>query len=1326
MTIRSPAGDVDLLVDLPCAMALSAILPTLIASAGLPTGTALHLGVGRVEGSWALGRAPLLAGCLLSSVPQDEIDEIGPVNLSCVAGPDVGRWVALADRTVVIGRDSSCDLALDDPELSRYHASISATPSGLLLQDLQSVNGVKVEGTGLQQLEGGVLIPAGSLIRLGASVLRSGLDLEPVLLLCPDGVGHVAVARPPRVVPPFDYVLPTVVGPPPERTRRPIPVLAAVIGAVAGAAIAVVTGLWSFLLLAALGPVMMLTSSVSDRVSGRRSYREQCRLHTAALRAQQTLYQLACIADRDDAWDRYPDPATLARRARCGGSRLWERRVGDVDFLRLTVGVGERPARLALVDPLPVREVPITFDLGKVGVFGLAGDTRPLLRHLLSQLVTLHSPADLYLVIFSDHQDLHRMRELPHAADSAGTGPATSSSAAARVTRLLEIQPGNRLTVIVLDDAYRWRQIPRMNELLNRAAHQHHAAAGLTERSEPTWRGPAKSVVAICVARSTEALPVECAAVAVVANGLVRISAGARTINAELAGVTARYAEDIVSALAPLVDPDTPGRGLPSDVSLSGLRAGISIVDVMHEQWSNSSLRTAIGASAAGPLHIDLERDGPHMLIAGTTGSGKSELLQTLIIGLAMAAPPSRTSFLLIDYKGGAAFGLLADLPHTTGVVTDLDATLASRALMSLRAEVRRREQFLADRGATDMRALRAGAELRAPPSLVIVVDEFATLGAELPEFLTGLLDVAQRGRSLGLHLILATQRPSGVLTPAMKANIALRICLRVTDDADSVDVIDTAEAAHLSVELAGRAVLRRERSQTTVFQVARVTAATHSAHRIRFRDTGALVNPEAHTHLPATANDLEQVLAAARTAWSGKQMPAPPWLPALPQLIQARPGDRSIALIDRPLEQQQYPLDTPPGSLMVLGPPGSGRSNLLRRYAWCAAATGADLVVVDPAGGLAELAHWPTSRTHLNGEDPVLVQRLIARLQEELKRRVNMPGRPILLVVDGWEAIHTGLDALDYGATLTSLADLAGRGPASGLCVIISGELRLQHHRLATSFTSTIRLGVDHRGEPHASPAGRGFFGSAQIQCLLAAPGTAAPPPAPLLADLSEHCWVTGRAPVIRALPTVVKCSELPESAGATVPVGLGGDDGSPLSIDLASPGGGLLITGPRRSGVSNALTVLALGAAAAGITVLRACQRPLSQLVGVRDVDMRTGEAVLQRILVDHHGPILLIADDVDQWPDPAADLLERFVMAAGPGQYPAIGTRLDRAGRARRGPIAEVAALRTGIMLQADAADGFLLDAVLPRRRGHIGPGRGHLVLAGIATPVQVAVH
>jgi S-DNA-T family DNA segregation ATPase FtsK/SpoIIIE len=243
-------------------------------------------------------------------------------------------------------------------------------------------------------------------------------------------------------------------------------------------------------------------------------------------------------------------------------------------------------------------------------------------------------------------------------------------------------------------------------------------------------------------------------------------------------------------------------------------------------------LTVPIGIADSGEvLTLGLRRDGPHGLSAGTTGSGKSELLQTILAGLALTHPPEKVSLLLLDYKGGAAFSDLARLPHTAGMVTDLEGPLAARALISLNSELRRRERILREADTASiveyerLTSAPGAPGARPLPNLIVVVDEFATLAQELPDFMDALIDVAQRGRSLGVHLLLATQSPgSGVVSPKIQANINFWICLRVALGSESSMIIGTDWAAHIPVNAPGRGYLKVG-GQVTGFRTARIAA---------------------------------------------------------------------------------------------------------------------------------------------------------------------------------------------------------------------------------------------------------------------------------------------------------------------------------------------------------------------------------------------------------------------------------------------------------------------------------------------------------------------
>ena len=258
-------------------------------------------------------------------------------------------------------------------------------------------------------------------------------------------------------------------------------------------------------------------------------------------------------------------------------------------------------------------------------------------------------------------------------------------------------------------------------------------------------------------------------------------------------------------------------------------------------------------------------------------------------------------TFVLVDYKGGAAFKDCARLPHTVGMVTDLDGHLTSRALASLGAELRRREHQLAGAGAKDIDDYLAarGVDDAPMPRLVIVIDEFAALVAELPDFVNGLVDIARRGRSLGVHLILATQRPAGVVSAEIKSNTNLRIALRVTDPGDSQDVIESHLAAEISPDHPGRAYARLGHAQLELFQSARVggrprgegpaSVRTRPARPVRSRCARAAVGPRRRGGRATTPTDLARLVAAIGCRPDEHQALPPqpsPWLPALPGVV--------------------------------------------------------------------------------------------------------------------------------------------------------------------------------------------------------------------------------------------------------------------------------------------------------------------------------------------------------------------------------------------------------------------------------------------------------
>ena len=226
---------------------------------------------------------------------------------------------------------------------------------------------------------------------------------------------------------------------------------------------------------------------------------------------------------------------------------------------------------------------------------------------------------------------------------------------------------------------------------------------------------------------------------------------------------------------------------------------------------TNDSLRTPIGQDSAGEVSIDLVSEGPHALIAGTTGSGKSEALRTWLLGLCARYSPARLRLVLVDYKGGSALAPLARLPHTEAVLTDLDPGKSARALRGLASCLAQREADFAQLQVKDLQQwyehYRQGKAPLPPPRILIVVDEFRVLADLHPTTLEIFSRLASQGRSLGLHLLYATQHPSGAVNTTMRANTELRIALRTITEAESLDIIGSGAAARI-LRIPGRAFI--------------------------------------------------------------------------------------------------------------------------------------------------------------------------------------------------------------------------------------------------------------------------------------------------------------------------------------------------------------------------------------------------------------------------------------------------------------------------------------------------------------------------------------
>ena len=270
------------------------------------------------------------------------------------------------------------------------------------------------------------------------------------------------------------------------------------------------------------------------------------------------------------------------------------------------------------------------------------------------------------------------------------------------------------------------------------------------------------------------------------------------------------------------------------------LDASISLLDLYHvesladipilDNWRSNKpdwLRVTLGREGGGKdfsLYLQQDHDGVHGMIAGTTGSGKSELLLTLVAGLALRYPPDWLNLLLVDYKGGTAFDVFHKLPHAVDILTNLEGNVVERMFIALRAELERRQALLTEAKVSDIvkyNVKRQETELPPLPFLFIIIDEFAEMVKSNSDYKAYFDSITRLGRSLGISLLLATQRPTGAVTEQMSSNIKYRICLRVQTADDSRELLGQSDAVYLPSNIPGRAYVRSDNIVPKLVQMA-------------------------------------------------------------------------------------------------------------------------------------------------------------------------------------------------------------------------------------------------------------------------------------------------------------------------------------------------------------------------------------------------------------------------------------------------------------------------------------------------------------------------
>jgi DNA segregation ATPase FtsK/SpoIIIE, S-DNA-T family len=1109
----------------------------------------------------------------------------------------------------------------------------------------------------------------------------------------------------------------------------------------------------------------------------------------------------------------YADLSELAARAR-SGRRLWEVRPGDDDELQVVIGFGALPwhPELGRAGDVPavtatfrdvlgeqdhLLDVPVEVDLRErtgLGVVG-SGTARRLAQTAVVDLVVRHGPADVALALLVSPDLLPAWewtKWLPHLTGSdacprvaAGGDAAVAllgrlvdeSAARASGPRLLrsgdDVAPvGPARTVIVIDGDD--LLTGRVAALLGRLA-----------------RGGARTLV---VATRPDRLPSVCGSlVEPEPDGTVTVTdaiTGRRTHGVLAIQASADVCTQAARGLARWTDPEqaTPDAAVPDRTRLvdlllasasgpEGLGRPVDTLDpaTVAALWlrGGSGLRAVLGAGENGDVSVDLLSDGPHGLVVGTTGAGKSELLRSLVASLACTRSPDELTFLLVDFKGGGAFDACVGLPHTVGMVTDLDEHLAARALRCLRAELRHRERRLREAGVSDLRDLL----MPSPPlpRLVIVIDEFATLAAELPGFLSALVDVAQRGRSLGIHLILATQRPQGVVDAKIRSNTNLRIALRVQDEADSRDVLGTRQAADIDRRRPGRAFVRLGAGEVVALQSAYVSAPAPRERTDRIEVTPFDLLPvDPSGELPAdpqvwlpvepapaggTTTDLADLVRLTRAVaeQGGYAAPRTPWPAPLPERVDAwtlpedgGPGPVALGLVDLPDEQRTDYWRWQPqvASTLVLGADATDVTAVLAAACLALARNRApevqQIIVIDGLGSeMQALEHLPHVRAAVSVDDAERLSRVLDLVDAEIAaRRTGAGARPELLVVlAGWAQVVESAERAGVLEAAQRLERVLRDGASAGVRLLVSAahERAIPSRVMAQLGTklclrlsdpsSYTGLGLRARDVPDLQGL-RALDLSSQRELQIAGYGDGSGTEhaeAARRVGARYPAGVTTSAAGLGVLGVDISPEEVLGSstiAGTAWRLGLGRcyRDLGIVTLSLA-PGMHVVVAGPPGSGRTSALRMLATAACAADAGALVQVVSP--DPAEWTDLPLVDAFGSLGEIIGPPQGQRrLLLVDDVESLGTGSGAALDRLLSTAPAQTHVVIAGRPD-AFRGIQVWQRALALSRTGLLLRPTSDDGDVLRIRLPREAPlRPVPGRGYLVEAGVPEQVQVA--
>ncbi len=1087
--------------------------------------------------------------------------------------------------------------------------------------------------------------------------------------------------------------------PPPEKNRMVW--VTALLPLVLGVVLAVTTQMWFFLAFSGLSAVTGLVPLLSGR--------RKRRTFTAAVNS-------ARLLDQNRRLRAAPDPAVLHLALQHGRLELAQ------SAHQLRLGLADQPANLQVQPaqqgwtPPMLTDVPALIDINgpnRINVIGSPDAASALVRSLVLQLSLLEVGVISY----------------GHAADiPTGLRYLPGSTLVSDPIELLKALSRSPAPVVIL-----WRYSGQLSSALEASGKCiiwfHSEDIDASHVISTTFNGGS-----ICNRQG-------------ITTPFTPDLVGEGTFEAMARTIASVYPQDENTGPRPI--PESVRFDSMSPVTPAGVR--------LAWEAERGGLRAPLGSlgSPETVLEFDLASQGPHLLVAGTTGAGKSELLRALVLGIATHHSPSTVNFLYIDFKGGSGLGPLGSLPHSVGMLTDLSPENVARALVSLKAEVKRRERLFAHYKVSDIGDYALRRRLNDPllPRLVLVVDEFRMLTEEVPTAVPDLMRIATLGRSLGVHLIMATQRTQGAITPDIRANVTASIGLRVQAAADSQDVLNSPVAASIPVALPGRAFIKVGNDAPVEFQAASTLGGADPTTALKpVTDFANFL----HARSPTDGTDnaftqLDATLAAISVAAEGWQ---PPWSPVQPSLPTSVPVPCTAAttkpqsqgktfpieagILDIPDEQRQCTLEwspEPDSHLALVGISGSGVEDAMRSLVLgvMRCRPESHVYILDGDSLVAGVAELRQVGAYIRGHEVKRATRALKKLSAIISDRLADPSTdaplpaPVVVVVTGWGRWVSVLRSSRWAWAEDCLGDIVRDGEKAGVAVLINGDRDLLAARFFTLLPNRVFLPSGSSAEAQMMwpkrpemdlLPGRAFV-QGRISTLA---GAVAQTSAVASTDFARYVSRLPadspiRPPRVEPLPRAVTTESLDTTVqnglSALISIGLGGDELETVKMTV-SPRGVTAVLGGPGTGKTNFLNLFRTN-----VPDHWTLLSPHGQQDPVRY--WSTIDAQAFNDLTPAQGALALV-DDADRLPPEVHQKLVQLHQAG----VSVIFTAMPSPTLISKIPLAmEARSSGTGLVLCARQSSDADFFGIRLEFEGRLPPGRAHVIVSGEVEEVQLAL-